>query len=87
MLPFTQNTLDKLEALFKRMGYKVRYEKGNFRTGSCMLQSSKVIVVNRFSNIEVKINSLLDLLKTIDPDTSKLDEKQKQFYYTIKQTL
>ncbi|WP_370525651.1 hypothetical protein [Olivibacter sp. SDN3] len=69
------------------MGYKVRYEKGNFRTGSCMLQSSKVIVVNRFSNIEVKINSLLDLLKTIDPDTSKLDEKQKQFYYTIKQTL
>lgn len=51
-----------------------------------MLQSSKVIVVNRFSNIEVKITSLLDLLKTIDPDTSKLDEKQRQLYYTIKQT-
>jgi hypothetical protein len=86
LLPFTQHSLDKLESLFKGMGYRVRYEKGNFKTGSCMLQSSKVVVVNRFSNIEVKINSLIDLLREIEPDTSALDEKQKQLYFTIKQT-
>lgn len=68
------------------MGYKVRYEKGNFKTGSCVLQHSRVVVVNRFSNIEVKINSLIELLREIEPDTSMLDEKQKQLYFTIKQT-
>ena len=68
------------------MGYKVRYEKGNFKTGSCMLEHSRVVVVNRFSNIEVKINSLIELLRDIEPDTSALDEKQKQLYFTIKQT-
>nr|WP_134090556.1 hypothetical protein [Olivibacter sp. XZL3] len=86
MIPFTQHSLDKLEALFKGMGYKVRYEKGNFKTGHCVLQSSKVIVINRFSNIEVKINSLIELLRDLEPDISLLDDKQKQLLFNIKQT-
>jgi len=86
LLTFTQHTLDKLEALFRGMGYKVRYEKGNFKTGSCLLQSSKVVVVNRFSNIEIKINSLLELLRELEPDITKLDDKQKQLLFNIKQT-
>ncbi|GAA4793124.1 hypothetical protein GCM10023231_21650 [Olivibacter ginsenosidimutans] len=68
------------------MGYKVRYEKGTFKTGSCLLQNNKVIVINRFSNIEVKINALLELLQQIEPDVTKLDDKQKQLLFTIKQT-
>lgn len=86
MLPFTQHSLDKIEALLKGMGYRVRYEKGNFKTGSCLLQSSKVVVVNKFSNIEMKINSLLELLRELEPDISKLDDKQKQLLFNIKQT-
>lgn len=78
--------MDKLEALFKGMGYRVRYEKGSFRTGSCLLQNNKVIVINRFSNIEIKINALTELLREIEPEISKLDEKQKQLLFTIKQT-
>ncbi len=68
------------------MGYKVRYEKGNFKTGSCLLQNSKIIVVNRFSNVEVKINSLIELLRELEPDISQLDDKQKQLLFNIKQT-
>lgn len=68
------------------MGYKVRYEKGNFKTGHCVLQSSKVIVINRFSNIEVKINALIELLRDLEPDISLLDDKQKQLLFNIKQT-
>jgi len=86
MLPYTQHSLDKLESLFKGMGYKVRYEKGAFRTGSCVLQSSKVIVVNRFSNLEVKINSFVELIRELEPDISQLDDKQKQLLFNIKQT-
>lgn len=86
MLPFTQHSLDKLEVLFKGIGYKVRYEKGNFRTGSCKLLENKIIVINRFSNVEMKINALIELLQQMEPDVSKLDEKQRHLLYTIKQT-
>ena len=39
-----QSTLDKIEDLFKALGYKVRYERGNFKPGSCVLLASKVVV-------------------------------------------
>lgn len=86
MLAFTQHSLEKLESLCKTLGYRVRYEKGNFKTGACMLQNSKVIVVNKFSNLESKIISLSDLLKQINTDEALLDDKQKQFLYALKQT-
>ncbi|MBP3943551.1 hypothetical protein J5U18_08255 [Sphingobacteriaceae bacterium WQ 2009] len=83
MIPFTQTSLDKLESLFKTLGFKVRYEKGSFRTGACMLENSKVIVVNKFSNLEVKIQSLVSILKEIDIEVDLLEEKQLQFYHII----
>lgn len=85
-LTFTQHTLDKLELLLKTMGFKLRYEKGNFKTGSCVLENNKMIVINKFSNLESKINSLAELLQRTDADDSLLDEKQKAFLYMLKQT-
>lgn len=85
-LTFTQHTLDKLELLLKALGFKLRYEKGNFKTGSCVLENNKMIVINKFSNLESKINSLAELLQRTDSDDSLLDEKQKAFLYMLKQT-
>jgi hypothetical protein len=85
-LSYSQYTLEKLENLLKTLDYKVRYEKGNFKTGACMLEKSKIIVVNKFSNLESKINALVELVQTFQADESLLDEKQKQFLYTLKQT-
>ncbi|SEL03852.1 hypothetical protein [Parapedobacter koreensis] len=86
MLPNTQHSLDKLEVLLKELGYKVRYEKGNFKTGACVLQSSRVVVVNKFSNLEMKINALMSILRDMPTESGALDEKQKQFLRSIKQT-
>lgn len=85
-ITFTQHTLDKLEQLLKTLGFKLRYEKGNFKTGSCVLENNKMIVINKFSNLESKINSLSELLQRTDADDSLLDEKQKAFLYMLKQT-
>lgn len=85
-LTYTQYTLDKLEVLLKSLGFKLRYEKGNFKTGSCLLENDRMIIVNRFSNLESKINSLADLLQRSETDDSLLDEKQKAFLYVLKQT-
>lgn len=72
--------------LLKTAGYKVRYEKGNFKTGACLLLSSKMIVVNRFSNLESKILALVELLRDLDVDYKLLDDKQISFLQEIKQT-
>jgi len=86
LLANTQHSLEKLESLLRDLGYRVRYEKGNFKTGACVLQNNKVVDVNRFSNLEVKIGALLGILRDMPLDGAGLDEKQRQFFRSIKQT-
>ena len=84
MIAFTQHNLGKLEELFAELGYRVRYEKGSFRTGACVLQHTKVIMVNKFSNLEVRIQSLIQLLREMDVDMTNLDDKKKEFYKAVR---
>lgn len=86
MLTFTNHTLEKLELLLRTAGYRVRYEKGNFKTGACLLLNSKVIVVNKFSGLESKIQAIAELACDLDIDYSQLDEKQVVFLQQLKQT-
>jgi len=86
MLTLTTHTLEKLEMLLRSAGYRVRYEKGNFKTGACMLLSSKIVVVNKFSNLESKIQAIAELIRELEFDLKLLDEKQVAFVQQIKQT-
>ena len=86
MQSITNHSLEKLEMLLKTAGYKVRYEKGNFKTGACLLQNSKIIVVNKFSNLESRILALTELLRELEVDHKLLDEKQVAFLLQLKQT-
>ncbi|MBL4677509.1 MAG: hypothetical protein JKY70_15100 [Mucilaginibacter sp.] len=86
MLTMTNHTLEKLEMLLKSSGYKVRYEKGNFKTGACLLQNSKVVMVNKFANLESKIAAVAELARTVEIDYNLLDEKQAAFLHQLKQT-
>ncbi|HEK20646.1 MULTISPECIES: hypothetical protein [unclassified Mucilaginibacter] len=86
MLTMTAHTLEKLEMLLKTSGYKVRYEKGNFKTGACLLQNSKVVVVNKFANLESKIAAVAELARTLEMDYNLLDDKQAAFLHQLKQT-
>lgn len=89
MIPLTTHSLEKLERLFRQLGFRLRYEKGNFRTGACILQESRVIVVNRFLDLEAKIQALVEVLADLPLDTvalDQLDDKQRQFLLSIKQT-
>lgn len=86
MLTLTNHTLEKLEMLLKAAGYRVRYEKGNFKTGACLLQNSKIIVVNKFSNLESRIMAISELIRELELDHSLLDEKQVALAHQLKQT-
>jgi len=83
-ITYTQHTLDKLEHLLESLGYNVRYEKGNFKTGACVLESNKVIVINKFSDIDTKINSLIGMLHQLDTAEVLLDDKQEEFLFLRK---
>jgi hypothetical protein len=85
-LSITNHTLDKLESLLKALDYRVRYEKGNFKTGACVLENSRVVVVNKFSNLESKIQGLADLIGTLEVQDQLIDDKQKQLLNQLKQT-
>ena len=85
-ISISNHTLEKLEQLLKDLGYSVRYEKGNFKTGSCLIENSKIVVVNKFSNLESKIGALIELIKTLELEEAIINEKQKTFYYSLQQT-
>ena len=86
MLTLTTHTLEKLEILLRTAGYRVRYEKGNFKTGACLLLSNRIIVVNKFSNLESKIQAIVELVRQLELDYDLLDDKQITFLQQIKQT-
>lgn len=86
MVAISQYNLDKIEDLVENIGYQIRYEKGNFKTGACLLQHTKVVVVSRFYDLEAKINALVLLLSEVRIDDPTLSDKQMQFLWSIRQT-
>jgi len=62
MVSMTKHSLKKLETLAKELGYTVRYEKGNFQSGYCLVESRMVAIINKFFDTEGRINVLLDIL-------------------------
>lgn len=75
---FTQNTLKKIEDVFSELDYTIRYEKGNFQSGYCLVESRKIAVVNKFFDTEARINCLLDILSGLDYDMDNLSEKSRE---------
>lgn len=73
----------KLEDLIAESDYTLRYEKGNFKSGYCVLKDQKIMIVNKFYTTEGKINALLDILKTIALDPARFSEKNQKFYQEL----
>lgn len=78
--------LEKLENLFKESGYKVRYEKGNFKSGYCILHDIKVVVINKFVSIETKINCFIEVINETPIKEETLSEGSKILFQQLKQT-
>ncbi len=85
MFKYTKTTLQKLETVFEELGYKVRYEKGSFQSGYCVVENKKVAVINRFFDTEARINTLLEILGTInnDIDETIFTEKTLDFFQKV----
>ena len=82
-MKYTQTTLDKLETIPEQSGYVLRYERGTFQSGYCILEEKKVVVLNKFLQIEGRINTLIDLIPQLDIDTDMLTDESKKLYLDI----
>lgn len=77
-IKYTKTYLDKIENLFAASEYILRYEKGNFKSGYCILKENKVVVVNKYFPLEGKINALIDILKELNFNPKDFEHKVNQ---------
>ncbi|MBK7097815.1 MAG: hypothetical protein IPH58_05055 [Sphingobacteriales bacterium] len=80
MIKYNQGTLDKLEAISEQGGYILRYERGTFQSGYCILEDKKVVVLNKFLQTEGRINTLLELIPQLEINPEQLDGGLQKLY-------
>ncbi len=79
-MKYTQHNLDKIEKIAEDCGYVIRYERGTFQTGYCILQDRKVIVINKFFQTEGRMNALIDLMPQLEINFDSLTHESQKLY-------
>lgn len=79
-MKYTQHNLDKIEKVIEEGGYVIRYERGTFQSGYCILQDKKVVVLNKFFQTEGRINTLIDLLPQLVINIDDLTHESQKLY-------
>lgn len=85
-IKYSKAFLAKLEDIFSESEYVLRYEKGNFHAGYCLLKETKIAIVNKYFTEEGKINALIEILRSIDLTNSNLSDKNRKLYDDVIQT-
>ena len=83
---YTPQYLARLEELFAESDYQLRYEKGQFKSGYCVLKEHKVAVVNKYYTLEGKINCLIEIVRSVSFDTKRMSEKSQKLLSALTQT-
>ncbi len=84
-MKLTQVSLDKLEHILTESSYVIRYERGTFQSGWCLLEQKKIVVLNKFLDTEGRINTLLDLIPQVRIDFDKLTLESQKLFESIKE--
>ena len=78
MARLTKGYLSKLEDLVSEGGYVVRYERGNFKSGYCILKDSRLVLINNFLPLDGRINTMSELALHLGLDESGLSDKSRK---------
>lgn len=82
-LKYNQTTLEKIEKILEEAGYVLRFEKGNFNSGYCILEHRKVVVINKFLDLEGRINVLTDILGVLRIEADRLTADSRVLYEKV----
>lgn len=86
-MKYNQQTLNRLEKILEESQYVVRYERGSFQSGYCILEEKKVVVLNKFLNTEGRINTLIDLLPSLQVTYELLTVDAQKMYDEVMEKL
>tara|TARA_Y100001935_G_scaffold88915_1_gene73790 strand:- start:17 stop:277 length:261 start_codon:yes stop_codon:yes gene_type:complete len=75
-IKLTKQFQNKLESILISQDYKIRFEKGNFKSGYCIINKNKIVIINKYFTIEGKINSLIEIINKINMDEKKCSNEQ-----------
>jgi hypothetical protein len=79
----SQAYLDRLQQILADSEYTIRYERGTFQSGWCLLEQKSIVVLNKFLDTEGRINTLLDLIPQVQIDFDKLTLESQKLYAEI----
>lgn len=85
-MKYSQTLKSRIEEIFKVLGYKVRYEKGNFQSGYCLIMDQNVLVINKFLPLESKIGYLIEVLRNLEIREGLLEPEEASFVQQLRQT-
>jgi hypothetical protein len=73
-----EEIIQDLKALASQLGAEVRFEKGDFKGGYCLLKENKVVVINKMANLQRKVMILCLALKELGIDQIYLTPRMRE---------
>ncbi len=74
-----ENILHELKQIAQELGAQVRFERGDFHGGYCIIKADKTIVINKFSTMQKKITILASALKELGVNEIYLPPRIREF--------
>jgi len=79
----SQLNLNKIEKILEESQYVIRYERGTFQSGYCILEERKIVVLNKFLQMEGRISILIDLVPQLNINVDQLTAETRKTYEQI----
>lgn len=79
----SQLNLNKIEKILEESQYVIRYERGTFQSGYCILEERKIVVLNKFLQMEGRISILIDLIPQLNINVDQLTAETRKTYEQI----
>ena len=73
-----EEIIHDLRSIASQLGATVRFEKGDFKGGYCLLNENKMIVINKNANLQRKAMILSSALKDLGVDEIYLNPKLRE---------
>jgi len=73
-----EEILQELRSVADQLGATVRFEKGDFKGGYCIIHDKKVIVINKLTNLQRKVMILSTALKELGVDEIYLTPRVRE---------
>lgn len=73
-----EQIIDELKDIANQLGVTVRFEKGDFKGGFCIVKESKIIVINKFATTQRKAAILATGLKELGIDDIYINPKLRE---------